>query len=797
MTNRLLCACALGAVLLPAAAVADPAPFDLTGPSLKISVTRGSATLPISAVPNLASGDKLQIAAALPPDQAAHYVLVTAFMRGATNPPPKNWFFKAETWKKKRNTLTLTVPDGAQQAIVFLVPDTGGGVDAVIGAVRGKPGTFVRASQDLTQAALDRSRLDAFLDGIHRREASDPTKLERVSPLLARSLQIKIDQSCLLKPTDLQAACLTQNHDALVLADSHSSSIAETLAGTPTDIALQLSATPQGGYGYYSPYIGVVRDVARLLGAFQSAQLQYIPALALYRGDALALLLNAAPSFRKPQSVLVTALPPVEPPHLPPLKPTDGNAAVCISRPGFTLPVEGAPLIYSTGFARTMALRVATKDGPDAEIPLTADPEQGGYVAAPGALDKLRLAGVAEGSLHGAWGFQPFDGPKFRLESATDATWRTAGNDPATLVIGRDNAVELDGPAPSCVDGVTMRLGSAGSPQPVAFARQNGRLTVTLPLAKARPGEVTLQISQAGGGQPTSLTLRSYAEASRIDGFALHAGDAGGELSGARLDQVTGLTVDGIAFRPGALSHGGDGDRLALTAAAAANWQPGQAVAGKLSFADGRTAPVRVTIDAPRPVATLIGRSVEPPPAAGPVRLSLVGDSYVAADARLSFSLRAAEPTSFSAATQVEVATADGSATKLLTIADGVALQDPHVVVATLAPGAALGPAAYGPLRWRVIQNGTSGDWQPLATLVRLPAIDGLACPGGDKPCTLSGTRLFLAAAVSNAATPPARVEVPQGFTGSTLAVPRPGGAGLSVALRDAPGAVVTVSSAR
>jgi hypothetical protein len=54
------------AVLLLAgafAAHADPAPFDLAGPSLEVKVGRGMATLPISEVPNLAPGDQLWIKA--------------------------------------------------------------------------------------------------------------------------------------------------------------------------------------------------------------------------------------------------------------------------------------------------------------------------------------------------------------------------------------------------------------------------------------------------------------------------------------------------------------------------------------------------------------------------------------------------------------------------------------------------------------------------------------------------------------------------------------------------------------
>ena len=80
---------------------ADAAPFDLAGPKLEVKVTRAGKTLPIAEVPNLAAGDRVWIKADLPAGQSAHYLMVAAFLRGSTNPPPENWFFKQETWDRK------------------------------------------------------------------------------------------------------------------------------------------------------------------------------------------------------------------------------------------------------------------------------------------------------------------------------------------------------------------------------------------------------------------------------------------------------------------------------------------------------------------------------------------------------------------------------------------------------------------------------------------------------------------------------------------------------------------------
>jgi len=151
----------------PSFLFADPAPFDLAGPKLEVKVVHAGKTLPISEVPNLSAGDQISIKADLPPGQSVHYLLVAAFLRGATNPPPENWFFSSETWNRKgSNGLKITVPKDAQQVLVFLAPETGGDFKTLVGAVRGRPGAFVRASQDLNQATLDRSRLKVYLAAI-------------------------------------------------------------------------------------------------------------------------------------------------------------------------------------------------------------------------------------------------------------------------------------------------------------------------------------------------------------------------------------------------------------------------------------------------------------------------------------------------------------------------------------------------------------------------------------------------------------------------------------------------------
>ncbi len=85
---NLRCLALILATFLAATAWADSAPFDLAGPTLDLTITRGAKTLPASEVPNLVTGDRLWIKADLPATQSAHYLMVAAFLSGSTNPPP-------------------------------------------------------------------------------------------------------------------------------------------------------------------------------------------------------------------------------------------------------------------------------------------------------------------------------------------------------------------------------------------------------------------------------------------------------------------------------------------------------------------------------------------------------------------------------------------------------------------------------------------------------------------------------------------------------------------------------------
>jgi hypothetical protein len=481
------------------------------------------------------------VALAVPPSQSAHYVMVAAFLRGATNPPPPNWFFPCQAWSRKcaQEGLEVTVPQDAQQLLLFLAPETGGDIRTLIGAVRGRPGAFVRASQDLNQATLDRSRLDAYLAAIRELDESDPAALNDAVPLLARSLAIKVDDKCVDRMTQFQfqAACLMQGQNSLILNDGHSTSIVEALTSGPaSDLAMEAGSTPQLAYGLYSPYIASVLDIARILDSFRTAQYQYIPALATQTDNRLALALNAPPSFNNPKSVLVVALPAIEQSQMPPLHAVDAAQIYCARKTPLVIALDGAPLAFSTHYAHDMTLSLAGKDGKVIDVAAQADARRGGFVVDTPALATVALSDATRGSLHGNWGFEKYDGPSVQLASGSLQKWALDPNDAGALIVGREDTVHLKAASNSCVAGVTLQDPVAGELKVDWKPVGADTIAVKLPLQQAQAGVLTLQVTPYGAGHPQAIPLHAFAEAGHLSSFTLRAGDTQGILRGTRLD---------------------------------------------------------------------------------------------------------------------------------------------------------------------------------------------------------------------------------------------------------------------
>ena len=782
---------------------AEPA-FDLSGPKVDIRIKRGVVTLPIGETPNLLPGDRLWIHPDFPESQSAHYVLIVAFLRGAMNPPPPEWFTRVETWSRqaREEGVFVTVPEEAQQALIFLAPETGGDFSTLRAAVRGRPGAFVRAVQDLQAASGDRMRLDAYLAEVKETSQTDPGLLKERAERASRSLGIRLDQQCFDKPSEQQAPCLLQHTEGLVLDDANAQSrMAQLTSGSNADLMNQISYSNLAGAGAYSPYIGAIVDTARILASLHTAHFQYIPALALPARDTLNLRLNVPPSFRDPKSVVVAALPPVGAVKPPPLHPVNPADRFCAEKPELVLPVEGAPMVFATELAHDLRLRIEDKSskknkGSPVDQPVKADPSQGGLVLAQPAPPLP--AGELTGVVRGKWGFDDWEGPRFHLLAAQADKWSLAAADQSALVVGREDTLHIEGENALCVDRIEEQAAS-GAPLKLAWkSPRPDQLEVVVPMKDAAPGPVSLEIYQYGLEKPDPLPMVAYAEAAALDRLTLSAGDAVALLKGNRLDEVAKVSLGGITWTPSALSRVQDYDQLAMNAdSSTAALEPGKRANAGVLLQDGRLLRVPVSVEPRRPQVTLLSKGTQDEASAPPSPVQLGSPDDLPVERRLVFFLRTSVPPRFPRGEKVEVAAADGSFSTMLTLADGsLMLEDAKTALGVVEPLARFGSSAFGPLRARALsEDGVTGDWLTLGTLVRLPGFKELRCPHAlAKPCTLTGSNLFLA--VSIAATPDFdnAADLPPEFTGTQVSVPHPLNGVLYLKLRDDPETVQTLT---
>jgi hypothetical protein len=779
---------------------ADPA-FDLSGPTVDVRVKRGEVTLPIGETPNLLPGDRLWIHPDLPESQSTHYVLIVAFLRGATNPPPPEWFTRVETWTRgaREEGVFVIVPKEAQQALIFLAPETGGDFNTLRKAVKDRPGVFVRAVQDLQAASAGRVRLNTYLAEVKETSQTDPKLLKERAELAARSLGIKLDQQCFDKPSEQQAPCLVQQTDSMVLDDTNTQSRVEQLtSGSSADLMNQLSYSSMARGGAYSPYVGAVVDTVKILSSLHTAHYQYIPALALPTKDALNLRLSVPPSFRDPKSVVVVALPPVGAAKPPPLHPVNPAESFCAQKPGLVLPAEGAPLVFATELAHALTLHVETKGGP-IDLPVRADPSQGGLVLAHPA--PLLPEGELTGVLRGKWGFDDWEGPHFHLRAALPDKWAVTAADQSALVVGREDTLHIEGENSLCVERITYRIGdqtAVGIPLKLIWkSPKPEQLEVTVPMKDASPGPVNLEIYQYGLEKPDLLPLKAYAEAAALDRLTLSVGDTQALLKGNRLDEVAKVSLNGIAWTAATLTRVQDFDQLELnTGDSTAGLEPRKHYTASVLLQDGRLLKVPVTVNLPRPQVTLLSEGAQDDVSAAPAPVHLGSPDDLPIERRLVFFLRSKEPVNFPREQKIEVAAADGSFHTVLGLADGsLMLEDAKTALGVVEPLVRFGSSAFGPLRLRAISaDGVAGDWLPLGTLVRLPGFKELHCPRAvAKPCTLTGTNLFLAASISATSEFDNPTDVPSDFTGTQLSVPHPANGVLYLKLRDDPNTVQTL----
>src|ERR1035437_9332414 len=525
---------------------ADSARFDLGGPKVEVRVTRAGVTLPIASVPNLQPGDRVWLHPDLPPTQSIHYLMVLAFLRGITNPPPDNWFIRIETWDKKIRAegVEVTVPDEAQQAVLFLAPVTGGDFSTLRSAVQGRPGIFVRASQDLAAAGFEQARIEKYIASMRELspvEAADPKQLQEHSNVIATTLALKPNGDCVKLPPDQQYTCLTQSGSQNLLDDGHGQTIVDALTGGATaGLIGSASSTRLAGGGLYSAYVGSIVDLVHIMGSLHTAQYQYIPAIAFPQQQALNLRLNTPPSFHNPKSVIVIGLPSIQTTIPPPLRASDPTQVACLQKPDVVLPVEGAPLVFSTSFAHDLVLHLNDPAAaqPDAkanpaqakeqDIPLSADAFRGGLVlaavpkrralpmenaslpdllgnsggtvaASPPAGDAATAATSAglTGTVKGFWGFDAFTGPTMPLQDAPAKDWKISGDDP--LIAGKNQHIVLSSTGTACIQSIALEPASGVQEKETwKPAGKPNAVDMTLDVPVRDSGDLQLAIRQYG-----------------------------------------------------------------------------------------------------------------------------------------------------------------------------------------------------------------------------------------------------------------------------------------------------------
>jgi len=735
--------------------------FDLVGPKIDVRVTRGDQTLPIAAVPNLQPGDRIWLHPDLPPTQSVKYLLICVFLRGTTNPPPDTWFTRIETWDKhvRQEGVMVTVPEDAQQVVLFMAPETGGDFSTLRSAVQGRPGSFVRASQDLAEAGFEQARIEKYMASIRLVPPSDPMDLQKHSDLLARTLALKPNDACFKQPVDMQFTCLTQTGSQMVLDDGHGQTVINALSNGPgSDLINQASYTQAAGGGLYSAYVGAIVDMIRILSNLHTAQYQYIPAIAFPQDASLNLRLNTPPSFHNPKSVLIIALPSVQKAQVPPLRTADARHVACLLAPSVVLPIEGAPLVFSTAFGHDMVLHLNTPPGAPAEsdIRLLPDAYQGGLVLQLGAqhhvplrdqrpLTEAEKAAAAlnpppgppasalpkpipppihlTGTIQGRWGFDSFTGPTVELQQLPGSGWALTSAPvdplapeaahPGDLIAGHAAELMLTSTGSACVHAVTAQPAGSTSELALTFQLephpdQPNLLAVKLPSGRTMlPGDLHLEIQQYGQPRTDSVAARAFAEPAHIQGVQLYAGDRSLTLAGARLEQVEKVRVGDLVFTPAPIdAASGSGNlpnTLRLSLPDNAPRPPTHAsdhLTARIQLRDGREIAAAITVASPRPSVTLLSKTAEPGPE-NPIKLGNPDD--VPLSSLLTFTLKSS--TAFPRNGQVEVQTTDGTLRTVLTLAPagGLLLQDPHTVVASLDPLRSFGPSAFGALRVREV----------------------------------------------------------------------------------------------
>ncbi len=231
-------------------------------------------------------------------------------------------------------------------------------------------------------------------------------------------------------------------------------------------------------------------------------------------------------------SVIVVGLPAVEAAQLPPLRALNADAVFCLQKSSLVLPVEGAPLVFSSDIAHDFFFYVPGKDGKDIKLPAHADASSGGILVDTHTVEGLSLDGKVTGTLRGYWGFEPYEGPNFHLRTSRPAPWTVAATEQSALIVGREDTLHVQSDSAVCVDDIKIHDANGKEIKTTWKATKPDELELKVALKDQSAGAMRVQFRQYGLPNTDDLTIQAYSEAAHLDGFTINAGDQQGVLKG-------------------------------------------------------------------------------------------------------------------------------------------------------------------------------------------------------------------------------------------------------------------------
>jgi hypothetical protein len=511
------------------------------------------------------------------------------------------------------------------------------------------------------------------------------------------------------------------------------------------------------------------------------------------------LKLNSPPSFYNPKSVIVIALPKIEPSRVPNLRLEDSTQSFCLASPSMSLPFRGAPSLFSTSFPHDLVIAFGPEES-GVHIALVPDAYDGGLIPAnpipEGLLDRFETKAsdgsvTVQGRLEGRWGFDQLDGPTLNFQYSPGDDWKLVSS--KAFMAGEDVEVALRGRGTACIHQITISNSSDDS-SPVQFDRASGNdnLVLHLPFKDRSAGTYSLAIAQHGTPAIAKVGITVYSNDIRIDKMLLGTGGSA-ILLGQHLQKVVSVKVGDQTFVPINAAPEERGLQLRAPHAPATDNAPSATVL--LQNGGVMTVPVAVE----EPGATLKVLSVDStlvtPKAEIPIGLGSQRD--IALHGILHFVVQSEGV--YPRGQDIEISTADDAVRTRISLSSGdLILQDDHTAVGAVDLDKAFGESAFGELRIRAIpSDGTVGNWVTLGRLVRRPHITAVRCTSVDVPtCMVEGSDLFLALAFSTTADFASPIPVPTGFDGSNFAIPMkpyPRTSTLYVRLRDDPDGFATI----